>query len=303
MSRRQEPDDAHDRGLAHDLATLVRRRMVLPQPLLDRRGMLGLLGGVSLLGLVGCSSDAKPSASSSSAVSSSAPASPAGSSSAAGASSAASATASGSCAQIPEETGGPFPGDGTDGPNVLAQSGIVRSDITTSFGSASGAARGVPLTVNLTVLDSSKSCAPLAGGAIYLWHCNIDGSYSLYSQDVRGENYLRGVQATSSSGLATFKSIFPAAYPGRWPHIHFEVFPSLSSATSAGSLLRTSQLALPENACNTVYATDGYGQSVHNMTQTSLATDNVFGDGYESQLATVTGSAGSGLTAALRVTV
>ena len=43
---------------------------------------------------------------------------------------------------IPEETAGPYPGDGSNGPNVLAESGVVRSDITTSFGDASGTAAG-----------------------------------------------------------------------------------------------------------------------------------------------------------------
>ena len=36
--------------------------------------------------------------------------------------------------EIPEETAGPFPGDGSNGPNVLTESGVVRSDITASFG-------------------------------------------------------------------------------------------------------------------------------------------------------------------------
>ena len=47
-------------------------------------------------------------------------------------------------AEIPDETGGPFPGDGTNGVNVLAEDGVVRSDITSSFGSASGVADGIP---------------------------------------------------------------------------------------------------------------------------------------------------------------
>lgn len=56
------------------------------------------------------------------------------------------ATASGSTTTgaIPEETAGPYPGDGTDGPNVLTESGVVRSDIRSSFGSLTGTAQGVP---------------------------------------------------------------------------------------------------------------------------------------------------------------
>ncbi len=39
------------------------------------------------------------------------------------------------------------------------------------------------------------------------------------------------------------------------------------------------------------------------MKQTSLPTDNVFGDGYAAQLATVTGSASAGYTAKFAVPV
>ena len=31
--------------------------------------------------------------------------------------------------EIPEETAGPFPGDGSNGPDVLTESGVVRKDI------------------------------------------------------------------------------------------------------------------------------------------------------------------------------
>ena len=98
------------------------------------------------------------------------------------------------------------------------------------------------------------------------------------------------MQETDAEGWVEFTSIFPAAYSGRWPHVHFEVYPSLDDATSASNKLRTSQLALPEDACKQVYATDGYEQSGSNLAQTSLDSDMVFGDGYSLQLAKVTGS-------------
>ncbi len=101
----------------------------------------------------------------------------------------------------------------------------------------------------------------------------------------------------------TFTSIFPAAYSGRWPHVHFEVYPSLADATRAQNRLRTSQLALPEAACTTVYATDGYEASVANLAQTSLQTDMVFSDGWSLQMAKVTGDVDSGLVAQLTVPV
>ena len=118
-----------------------------------------------------------------------------------------------------------------------------------------------------------------------------DGAYSLYSDGVTGENYLRGVQEADADGKLTFTSIFPGAYAGRWPHIHFEVYASLDEATSAGPIKATSQIALPQDVCEQVYATDGYEQSIANLAQTSLQTDMVFSDdGGARQLATMSGS-------------
>ena len=111
------------------------------------------------------------------------------------------------------------------------------------------------------------------------------------------------MQETDSSGVVTFKSIFPGAYAGRWPHIHFEVYPSLDEATSAGTVLSTSQLALPEGTCELVYATGGYSQSVSNLARTSLDSDMVFGDGSAQQLATVSGSVSEGFVAELSFAV
>jgi protocatechuate 3,4-dioxygenase beta subunit len=258
----------HDRGLSYDLPRLMSRRRAL--------GVLG--GSVALAALAACGSS--PSSTGSSA-----------------------ATGGEDAAEIPEETAGPYPGDGSNGPNVLTESGVVRSDITRSFGDASGVAEGVPMTVDLTLLDVAAGGTPLAGAAVYLWHCNIDGRYSMYDQDIAGENYLRGVQESDSDGKLAFTSIFPAAYAGRWPHIHFEVYESLEAATSGASKLKTTQLALPKDACDLVYATAGYEQSVRNLAQTSLDTDMVFGDGYAGQLATTSGSVDSGIRVALNVGV
>jgi protocatechuate 3,4-dioxygenase beta subunit len=161
----------------------------------------------------------------------------------------------------------------------------------------------VPLTVELTVVDNGNGCAALPGAAVYIWHCDRDGQYSMYSQGVENENYLRGVQAADANGRVTFTSIFPAAYSGRWPHIHFEVFPDVDAATHGTNKIVTSQLALPADVCTAVYATDGYSQSVRNLARTSLATDMVFSDGASLQTPTVTGDPASGYTAKLVVGV
>ena len=254
----------HDKGLAFDLPKLISRRQAL--------GVLA--GSLTTAALAACGGG--------------------GSSRAASTGATATATADG---EIPEETAGPYPGDGSNGPNVLTESGVVRSDITKSFGDASGVATGVPATVEMTLLDVAKGGSPLAGAAVYLWHCDSAGRYSLYDQEIAEENYLRGVQESDANGKLTFQTIFPAAYMGRWPHIHFEVYESLDAATAGGAKLATSQLAIPQEACEQVYATAGYEQSVANLSQTSLDTDMVFSDGYKSQLATTSGSVDGGYRA------
>jgi len=275
-----------DRGLVYDLSTVI----------IDRRQVLKLAGfttiSAGLMSIVGCA----PGATASPLASSAAPSSSSGAS--------ASAVAAADCAVIPEETAGPFPGDGSNGPNVLAQSGIVRNDIRSSFGSSTTTAKGVPLTIKLTIQDLANGCAPMAGAAVYVWHCDQAGNYSLYSQAASNENYLRGVQAADASGVVTFQSIFPACYSGRWPHIHFEVYPNVEAATDEANKIATSQIALPKDTCDAVYATDGYSQSVATLSGVSLERDNVFGDdGGVHELGTVSGSVADGLTVALAVPV
>ena len=282
----------HDRGLEFDVRTLV-----------ARRSALGLLGGAGLAALAGCTDGSSGAGAGSSAATS-------GST---GASVSPSVTASGTASgaasavdtQVPAETAGPFPGDGSNGQDVLDDTGIVRTDLRSSIGTSTTTATGVPLTVNLTVLDSAAGYGAMPGAAVYVWHCDAQGRYSMYSSGVEDENYLRGVQPTDASGTATFTTVFPGCYPGRWPHIHFEVYRSTAEATSAGQIVRTSQLALPAAACVAVYGdTATYPGSADALSDTSLTQDMVFGDdGGIHQLATVTGDASSGYVANLTVGV
>ena len=211
------------------------------------------------------------------------------------------------CNVIEEETSGPYPGDGTNGPNVLTQTGILRSDIRTSFGSAGTAsAAGILNTVTLKLVSTtSTSCGLVQGLAVYLWHCNNTGSYSMYSGNATAQNYLRGVQVTDENGEVSFTSFFPGCYSGRWPHIHFEIYASVADATSGTNAIRTSQLALPESTCRTVFSnTTLYPNSTSNLNSTSIAKDNVFGDddaAYE--LATCTGDNTNGYATYLEVGV
>lgn len=199
---------------------------------------------------------------------------------------------------------GPFPADGTNGPDVLAESGVVRRDLTSSFAGSSGVAEGVPTTLELSLLDVAGGGGPLAGAAVYLWHCTREGAYSMYEDPVVGENFLRGVQVSDGEGRLSFTTVFPGCYAGRWPHMHFEVYESAEAATSGTGKLRTSQLALPEDVCESVYSeADGYGTSTTNLSRLTLEGDGVFSDGYASQVAAWTGSVGEGIALSLNVGV
>ena len=219
-----------------------------------------------------------------------------------------STTGSAVCSVIPEETGGPYPADGTNRntsgvANALVLSGIVRSDIRASVAGASGVAAGVPLTIRLKIENVAQGCAAAAGATVYLWHCTREGGYSMYSTGIVGENYLRGVQEADSEGYVTFTTIFPGCYDGRMPHVHFEVYPTLAKSTSAANRVKTSQFAFPLAITNEAYTSSGYASSVSNLARISFATDNVFSDGTALQMASVTGTASQGYSATLTVGV
>ena len=264
-------EDVDDQGLGFDIATVMSRRRLL--------SVLGL--GAVGAGLAACGSNGSSSSSSSSA-----------------------SAAASALSEIPDETAGPYPGDGSNGANVLTESGVVRGDIRSSFGTSTTTAQGVPMTLTLDIRDMADNDSAFEGAAVYVWHCDRDGNYSLYANGLEDENYLRGVQIVGAAGTVTFTSIFPACYSGRWPHIHFEVYPAEADLTDAGNAIATSQVALPEAVCRTAYATTGYEQSVANLAGVTLAGDNVFGDDSGAkQLATVTGDAATGYAVSLTVGV
>jgi protocatechuate 3,4-dioxygenase beta subunit len=207
------------------------------------------------------------------------------------------------CKEIAEETAGPFPSDGSNGPNVLDDTGIVRRNIRRSFGDASGRAEGVRLRMDLTLLNTAKGCAPYAGAAIYVWQCDAIGRYSMYSGGAEDQNYLRGVQAADAKGRLTFISTFPGMYPGRWPHVHFEIYENLEEATTYRNKIATSQLAFPRKACKKVYASEGYGNSAAYLASMNIEDDSVFSDGWKDQMASTTGSVSRGYTATLSIGV
>jgi protocatechuate 3,4-dioxygenase beta subunit len=272
-------EEVVDQGAGFDVGTLISRRSML--------GLVGLGVGATALAACGGATTATTGA--------------------AGAtvSTSTSGTSSGglTAGEIPDETAGPYPGDGSNGPDVLEETGIVRSDIRSSIG-ADDPVDGVPLELTFTVTDISEDDAPFEGVAVYAWHCDAQGRYSMYSEGAEDESWLRGVQVADAEGQVTFTTILPGCYAGRWPHIHFEVYPDAESITDAANVIATSQLAFPEDVLGDVYALPAYDGSARNLSGVSLASDNVFGeDSAALQLATVAGDATDGFTASLAVRV
>lgn len=252
-------DHDHDGGLARDLPLLTRRRLVAGLGLVGAAGagawFLAGSGGMAEGNLWGTASDGSQ------------------------------------CLKLPGETAGPFPADGTNRiagqtANVLTQSGVVRDDIRTSFGGLTGVAEGAPLNLDLTLVSVDAGCAPLEGHTIYLWHCDADGKYSLY--DLPAQNFLRGVAVTDAKGRARITSILPGCYPGRWPHIHFEVFASLDAAVSGKAALLTSQFAFAAADLASAYAAPRYAASAGHLAGLSLAGDMIFASNTAEQVAAQT---------------
>lgn len=258
-------DDVVDQGAGFDIATLVTRRRVL--------SVVG--AGAGALALAACSASNDSIA----------------------------ATVSTPAGEIPDETNGPYPADGTNGINVLEESGIVRSDITSSLDGGT-TADGVPLSLTFTVTDMADDNTPFDGVAVYAWQCDAQGRYSMYTEGVEDETYLRGIQLADADGKATFETIVPGCYTGRWTHIHFEVYPDVDSATNVDNAIATSQVAFPQDMLDEVYQLDAYSGSAENLAQIgSLDNDNVFGDGYDLQMGTFSGNADSGYVGSLAVAV
>ncbi|HLQ18921.1 MAG TPA: hypothetical protein VK146_08065 [Tabrizicola sp.] len=213
------------------------------------------------------------------------------------------------CVAVPAGTAGPFPADGTnvrDGRvvNILTEDGVIREDIRSSIGGLQPVAEGVPVTLEILLQDVGRDCAPLAGRAVYLWQCDAAGIYSIYAASDR--NYLRGVALSDRHGRVRFTTVFPGCYPGRWPHMHFEVFASPEAAVSGKAALLTSQFALPEAACAQVYGTDPrYSGSEAFFADVSLSRDMIFRRSSDTELAaqvlSLTGDPTSGYRATATV--
>jgi protocatechuate 3,4-dioxygenase beta subunit len=84
----------------------------------------------------------------------------------------------------------------------------------------------------------TRSCRPVAGALIELWHADDQGEY-----DNKGFR-LRGHQFADAKGYFAFRTIMPGLYPGRTRHFHVKV------QAAAESPVLTTQLYFPDEPRN-----------------------------------------------------
>lgn len=121
-------------------------------------------------------------------------------------------------------------------------------------------------------ISGAEGCAPLEGAIVEIWHCDSQGRYSAYPEDIarrpfetlklvglrdpnavhveptNGKTYLRGSQVSDENGRVKFTTIFPGWYDPRVPHIHV--------AVSLGNERRfASQIYFPMEFSNQIYGT------------------------------------------------
>ena len=157
-----------------------------------------------------------------------------------------------SCVLTPEQTEGPY--------YVAGEK--LRRDITEGR-------PGTPLVLRLRVVDAS-SCKPVAGAAVDIWHCDALGAYSGFGSGSGSRTFMRGVQRTNASGVATFRTVYPGWYRGRTVHIHVKVH-------VAGNVVHTGQLYFPDSVTDRVFRRKPYSRRTKRTTRN--ANDFVFAQG------------------------
>ncbi|HMR93022.1 MAG TPA: intradiol ring-cleavage dioxygenase [Chitinophagaceae bacterium] len=199
-------------------------------------------------------------------------------------------TGSGSCAEAPAETEGPYP---TKNPSAY-----VRSDIRDDRA-------GALMAASITIGNLNNNCAALAGVIVDIWHCDADGNYSEYggsgtqSVNYQSVHFLRGRQVTDANGQVAFTTIFPGWYTGRATHIHVHIY------TASGTSLKVTQIAFPDDLClqvNSTGAAYGYTKGISGYIKN--ASDNIFSDDAAgTQMAAITGSLSGGYQLSISLNV
>lgn len=195
-----------------------------------------------------------------------------------------------SCVKTPEETEGPFP--------TKTPTSYVRSDIRKGDG------LGVNMTALITIANVTNNCNPLPGALVDIWHCDVDGNYSQYggvqmqSSNYQSVNWFRGRQATDSNGRVVFKTIFPGWYQGRSTHIHAHIYDASGKSLLVTQIAFQDSLSIDVNSNGSKY---GYTKGISGYTYNSR--DNVFSDGVEKEMSTVTGTMTDGFEMSITLKV
>jgi protocatechuate 3,4-dioxygenase beta subunit len=161
---------------------------------------------------------------------------------------------------------------------------------------------GQSLNLKLQILNH-PDCTPITGAIVEIWHCDAEGVYSGYPEEVSRDvwktfmliakngkknndeihvdpinktRFLRGRQRSNSAGWVEFGTIFPGWYVGRVPHIHAKVFLD-------GDKEMTTQFYFDTDLCNEIYTTqspyDKYGKCPMELSEDVVLASNKVADG------------------------
>jgi protocatechuate 3,4-dioxygenase beta subunit len=198
------------------------------------------------------------------------------------------------CTVTPEGEIGPYFADDS-------AAGFNRTNIASNVDGTSTQA-GVPLTLNVTVVDAKKNCGPYTGAQVDIWHCNASGVYSdISSENTSSDQWLRGYQLSDANGKLTFKTIIPGWYAGRTTHIHLRVRSSYSDASSTSDGTNTTQCFFDQTFVDTLYTTVA-PYSANGKNPTTNAGDHVYSQEEDgANLLTLTGDDTNGYTASVTI--
>ena len=140
---------------------------------------------------------------------------------------------------------------------------------------------GIRFRLQVIVMDVT-TCSPIANAAVTLWHCDALGIYSHYiqaSQNVQNpqpdnSTFLRGIQLTNASGVATFDTIYPGWYNGRTTHMHVKVhlggtYLNETSYYSGATYVHTGQLFFNDSLTDLVNQQSPYKNKTGSRMQNS----------------------------------
>jgi protocatechuate 3,4-dioxygenase beta subunit len=111
---------------------------------------------------------------------------------------------------------------------------------------------GTPMLLRAFVVDAT-TCKPIKNAVVDIWHADASGIYSGFGAGAASRTFMRGIQRTSSKGLALFRTVYPGWYQGRTVHIHVKVH-------VGGNVVHTGQLYFPDKVTDAVYRKSPYSK-------------------------------------------